>query len=254
MVRVTEVTAKSILTPQKFGSLAGGFDFSLNPYAGCAFQCSYCYVPKFPSAKAPQDWGNWVEVKKNAPELIRKERALVFGSRIFFSSATDPYQYLELKYRLSRACLKELLNYGPKRIVLHTRSHLILEDLDLLKAFGKTLSVGVSLTTDDDAIAREFEPKAPSIKRRLKLIETLHKEGIRVNASLAPLLPHNPERLIALISPFVESAWLDEMRWPEINTRPELLEKYSAFFAPENYEQAVRNLSDLLSRSGIRRY
>ena len=95
MPTVTEIKAKSILTPQKVGSLAGGYDFSLNPYAGCAFKCSYCYVPKFPSKHEYQDWGEWVEVKTNAAELIRKDRSLVFGSKIFFSSATDPYQYLE---------------------------------------------------------------------------------------------------------------------------------------------------------------
>lgn len=87
------------------------------------------------------EWGKWVKVKVNAPELIRKERCKVFQSRIFFSSATDPYQYIELKYRLSRKCLQELLQYRPAKVTMHTRSHLILQDLDLLKRFGCRLSV-----------------------------------------------------------------------------------------------------------------
>ena len=251
MAKVTEVTAKSILTPQKFGSLSGSYNFSLNPYAGCAFKCSYCYVPKFPGKHNFKEWGNWIEVKVNAAELIRKERALVFGSKIFFSSATDPYQYIELKYRLSRACLKELLKYQPAKITMHTRSHLILEDLDLLQAFGERLSVGVSITTDSDAISRQFEPMAPSISRRLQLIEALHKANIKVHASIAPILPHNPERLVAAISPFVKKAWVDQMRSTEVNTQPQLLEQYKDFFAPASYDAALDKLKGLLRDQGL---
>lgn len=80
MPQITEVSAKTILTPQKFGSLAGFYDYSLNPYGGCAFKCSYCYVPSFPSARhEPGEWGDWIEVKKNAAQLVRKERQKVLA-------------------------------------------------------------------------------------------------------------------------------------------------------------------------------
>jgi DNA repair photolyase len=251
MATVTEIKAKSILTPQKFGSLSGGYDFSLNPYAGCAFKCSYCYVPKFPSKHNYEDWGEWVEVKVNAADLIRKDRALVYGAKIFFSSATDPYQYLELKYRLSRSCLKELLKYQPAKVTMHTRSHLILEDLELLSQFGERLSVGVSITTDSDKISRQFEPMAPSISRRLELIAALHGAGIKVYASIAPLLPHNAERLVEAISPYVKKVWLDQMRYTETNTRKELLTEYQDFFMPDNYKKSVDNLTKMLQQKGL---
>jgi len=235
MLQVREVIASSILTPQKMGSLSTHYDYSLNPYAGCAFSCSYCYVPKFPNQRhLPAEWGTWVEVKLNAPDLIRKDRSRIFGSSIFFSSATDPYQYLELKYRITRHCLTELVKYRPKRLTLHTRSHLIMQDIELLKAFGDALSVGVSITTDSDEIAREFEPKAPSISRRLEMIRCLRENGIRVYASIAPLLPCDPDRLVSLLSGYVDSLWIDNMNWPEVNTRPQLLEKYADFFTPIN--------------------
>lgn len=251
--QVTEVKARSILTPQKFGSLSGGYDFSLNPYAGCAFSCSYCYVPKFPSARhSNSDWGKWVEVKVNAPELIRRDRALVYGSRIFFSSATDPYQYLELKYRLTRACLEELLQYKPARLTMHTRSHLLLEDLDLLSQFGDTLRVGVSITSDDEGIIREFEPKAPAFARRLNLIKTLRQNNIEVFASIAPLLPHNPSHLAEVLAPFVGSAWIDQMHWPEVNTQPALLAKYANYFEEKNYQASLIRLKSALAAQGIR--
>ncbi|MDZ4838083.1 MAG: radical SAM protein [Candidatus Melainabacteria bacterium] len=250
-MEVTEIQATTILTPQKVGSLAGHYTYSLNPYAGCAFRCSYCYVPKFPSGRHDDytKWGQWVEAKVNAPALIRKERSKVFGSSIFFSSATDPYQYIELKYRLSRQCLQELLRYKPAKLTMHTRSHLILEDIDLLAQFGDTVRVGVSITTDDESVQREFEPGAPSIQRRLQVLEGLKKAGIRVHASLSPLLPCNKERLVSLLKPFVDTIWIDSMRSLEINNRKDLLEKYAPFFEPDSYRQTQKWLYDELTKS-----
>lgn len=245
MVYVREITATSILTPQKFGSLSDGYDFTLNPYAGCAFACSYCYVPKFPNARHTlHEWGKWVEVKTNAAELIQKDRARIFASRIFFGSATDPYQYAELKYGVTRACLKELLNYPPKRLTIHTRSHLMIRDIDLLCQFKDRVSVGVSITTDSDEIAREFEPSAPSISRRLELIKALSGAGVEVFASLAPLLPTNPQRLIEMLQPYVRRVWIDEPRWPEVNRSPELLVKYDTFFQPVTYLMTMKQIAN----------
>lgn len=246
---VQEIEAKSILTPQKFGSLTEAYDYSLNPYAGCAFRCSYCYVPKFPNGKhEARDWGNWVEVKINAPDLIHKDRLKVFGSRIFFSSATDPYQYLELKYRLSRRCLQELLRYQPMKVTMHTRSHLILEDLDLLKQFGDRLSVGVSVTTDDETVQREFEPGAPGISRRIELLRTLKEHKVRTYVSVSPLLPCEPDQLVELLSPLVNKAWVAEMNWLEVMNKPELLEKYKEFFAQPHYGRVASRLRKSLNR------
>lgn len=247
--QVKEIEARSILTLQKVGSLTGHYDYSLNPYAGCAFACSYCYVPKFPNARhQPTEWGSWVEVKVNAPDLIRKDRLKIFGSKIFFSSATDPYQYLELEYRLSRRCLQELVRYQPARITMHTRSHLILQDLELLKSFGDKLQVGVSITTDDESIRKRFEPDAPSIARRIELIRTLSENGVQVYASLAPLLPCDPAALVSMIKPYVSKAWVDQMNWLEINNKPQLLQEYAAFFEPENYKLTCERIKRALSR------
>lgn len=253
MANCSEITAASILVPQKTGSLASSYDFTLNPYAGCAFSCSYCYVPKFPNGKHHfSEWGNWVEAKINAPQILQKERTKIFGSRIFFGSATDPYQYLELKYRLSRQCLEQLFKYKPKKITLHTRSHLVLEDIDLLRTFGKTLSVGISITTDDEFVAREFEPNAPSIARRLELLIALYASGIKVHVSMAPLLPCQPERLVNLISPYAQNIWIGGMNYPEINNRPNLLQKYEHFFASNNYRPTIQMIQKLFANAKSR--
>jgi len=248
VLEVEEIVASSIVTPQKVGALSRYFDYSLNPYAGCAFSCSYCYVPKFPRARHDyKEWGQWVEVKINAPELIRRDRTKIFGSRIFFSSATDPYQYIELKYRLSRRCLIELLKYKPAHLTMHTRSHLILQDIELLKQFGSNLTVGVSLTTDDDSVRREFEPMAPSVHRRLHLIKQLREAGIDVYLSMAPLLPCNPNRLASLVAPYVDRIWVDNMRWVEVNTRPELIAKYASHFDSDSHASLTSELQKQFS-------
>ncbi len=126
---------------------------------------------------------------------------------------------------------------------MHTRSHLILQDLSLLKQFGKSLSVGVSLTTDDEEVRAQFEPHAPSIGRRLQLIRKLRESGVEVYVSMSPLLPCDPDRLISLVAPYVSKVWIDTMRWTEVNTHPELLEKYKDFFEQKNYEATVNYIA-----------
>lgn len=240
-IQIREIQAKTILTPQKVGSLAGIYDYSLNPYAGCAFRCSYCYVPSFPNKDhEPREWGTWINVKVNAPELLRRDRQKIFGSRIFFSSATDPYQYVELQYQLTRRCLQELLLYQPARLTLHTRSHLLLRDLDLIKRFGDRLSVGLSITTDSEEIARKFEPSAPALAKRFELARDLRRHGVRVYASAAPLLPCNPENLAGMLAEVVDKMWTDEMGYLEFNTRPHLLAEHAEFFSEEKYSQTVK--------------
>jgi DNA repair photolyase len=248
-VQVKEIQARTILTPQTVGALSKYFDYSLNPYAGCAFRCSYCYVPKFPNAKHdPEEWGTWVEVKVNAPELLQKERQKVFNSRIFFSSATDPYQYAELKYRVSRRCLQELVRYQPAKVTMHTRSHLILQDLPLLQSFGDKLRVGISITTDNEEVRREFEPSAPSFERRIELARTLKEAGVPVYASVSPLLPCDPDKFVAALKPYIAHAWVDEMNWKEVNNRPWLLDKYKDFFAEPQYSRLCSQLQREFNR------
>lgn len=119
----------------------------------------------------------------------------------------------------------------------------MMRDIDLIAQFKDRVSVGVSITTDSDEISREFEPQAPSITRRLELIRELSGAGIEVFASLAPLLPHNTERLIEALAPYVRRVWIDEARWPEVNRSPELLVKYADFFQPVTYLMTMQKIA-----------
>lgn len=218
MVAITETEARSILTPQRVGALRGRYAYSLNPYRGCAFGCAYCYAKGFThDPELERSWGGWVRVKRNAPELLYRDAARLAGARVFMSSATDPYQPAERTHRLSRACLRVMLSMlpGPEHVHIHTRSPYVLDDLDLLRAWGERVEVAMSITTDDDAIRRIFEPHAPAIPRRLRTLRALSEAGVRTAASVSPALPSDPERLARLVGEVTNWAFVDDIRFPQ---------------------------------------
>lgn len=187
-LQVETEEARSILRPQKDERY--GFGYALSPYRGCGHGCSYCYVRDYPHPlHGPDAWGRWSSPKINAPELLWAQRHKLHGQRVFLASATDPYQPLEREFRLTRACLDVLLQCPTTHVILHTRSPLVLQDLDRLKAFGTRLSVGLSIPTDDDTVRQIVEPKAPPIPSRWAAAERLSREGIQVGISVAPLMP-----------------------------------------------------------------
>ncbi|MDR0498430.1 MAG: radical SAM protein [Holophagales bacterium] len=187
-VEVLPEEARSILRPQKDERY--GFGFSLNPYRGCGHSCKYCFAREYPSLMHNvNDWGTWCAPKLNAPELLWAQRHRLYGQSVFMSTATDPYQPLEKEFRLSRRCLKVMLECSSAKLVIHTRSSLILQDIDLLKEFGSRLRVGISIPTDDDMVRQIIEPHASAIPIRWTMAERLSAAGIHVNISVTPMFP-----------------------------------------------------------------
>jgi DNA repair photolyase len=207
MLKVTEVQAKSILNKSKI------FDYCLNPYTGCQVRCVYCYARLFMRRYSGhrEAWGDFVDVKVNAPELLRKQLRRPKEGRVWISSVCDPYQPLEAKYRLTRKCLEELL---PSRnpVTIQTKSDLILRDLDLLTGF-EDVEVGFTITTDDEEIAGLFEPGASSVSKRLAAIEKIHDAGIRTFAFIGPILPGTPEKLIDGLAGKTDRVLIDRMNY-----------------------------------------
>jgi len=197
--------ARSILRPQQDARY--GFGFALSPYRGCGHGCRYCYVRDYPQPVAggapgelhdPAQWGAWSAPKLNAPELLWAQRHRLHGQTVFLASATDPYQPLEREFRLTRGCLEVLLQCPATRVLLHTRSPLVLQDLELLKAFGDRLSVGFSIPTDDDTVRQVTEPKAPPIPSRWAAVERLSAAGVRVTVAATPLMAMQDPAVFAL--------------------------------------------------------
>lgn len=192
----TEITmrrVKRILNPAK--GMVAAYNFTLNPYVGCQFGCSYCYAAFFVADPSKsEDWGNWVEIKENAVELLANEHS-VRGSKVYLGSVTDPYQPIEMQTGLTRSLLEVMVKMEPQpRLVIQTRSPLVIRDIDMLKKF-EHVRVNLSITTDNEEIRREFEPKCASIARRIETAHKLKRAGISVGVCVSPMLPiADPER------------------------------------------------------------
>ena len=189
--------ASSILT--KPSGFMDTYDYSLNPYSGCSFGCTYCYAAFFSRNKEKMDnWGYWVEVKENALVMLRKKRKNPLNDDIvYMSSVTDPYQPIEKKIEITRQILKEFSEYHNIRLVVQTRSPLVTRDIDLFKKIGR-VQINMTITTDSEEVRKVFEPFCPSNKVRLKAIRQIHEEGIQSCITLTPLLPVKKPRAFAL--------------------------------------------------------
>jgi len=157
-----------------------------------------------------EPWGDFVDVKINAPDLLNKEIRKKKKGTVWISGVCDPYQPLEAKYGLTRKCL-DILVQNDWPAVVQTRSPLVLRDMDIFKK-SKDIEVGLSITTADDEIRKIFEPNAPSIMERLRAVETLHQNGIRTYVMIAPMLPE-AENLTAMLAGKVDYIIIDRMNY-----------------------------------------
>lgn len=163
-------------------------DYTLNPYQGCTFDCSYCYAAFFVADDQQRiRWGRWVRVKTNAVQRLRGMRADLRGKSVLMSSATDPYQPIERRLELVRALLPILAERGAV-LAVQTRSPIVVRDIDLLQQFGRA-RVGLSITTDSEEVRKRFEPRCSSIEQRLSAASALVDAGLRVNIGVSPMLP-----------------------------------------------------------------
>lgn len=185
---ITYHDAAGILTPAS-GFMAD-YDYTLNPYTGCSFGCSYCYAAFFVRDTALQNsWGEWIKVKENALYLLQKRRKRPLdGQTIYMSSVTDPYQPIERQLGITRALLQELATYHRPRLVIQTRSPIATRDIDLFQQF-EHIQVNMTITTDDDTVRRVFEPTCSAIQLRLRAIAEITASGVPTCITMTPLLP-----------------------------------------------------------------
>ena len=202
---VKEIRAKTILSKSKI------YPYVVNPYTGCQHGCSYCYARFMKRVTGHREpWGEFVDVKINAPELLRKEINKKKRAGVWVSGVCDPYQPLEEKYRLTRQCL-EILAQNGWPVIIQTRSTLVLRDIDIIRG-ARDVEVGFSVTTADDAVRNLFEPNAPPIQDRIAALDTLHQAGIRTYAMIAPVLP-GAEGLAELLKGKIDYVIIDRMNY-----------------------------------------
>lgn len=229
--------AKSILNGPEVTGM--GF-WSINPYVGCAFGCTYCYARyahryvmerSSVSSRLPSELtGGLVEmppwlaferrifVKENASDVLRKALRhgsdkhlnLLEGDGIVVGTATDPYQPAERKFRVTRGVLEVLAEHPGLKVVVITKSPLITRDIDLLTRIARhsELSIHISLITLDRELARRLEPRAPTPEARVRALGRLRAAGIDAGINCMPVLPgitDDPHALEALIKRVAEA-------------------------------------------------
>ena len=172
-----------------------GFDASINPYRGCEHGCIYCYARpthEYLGFSAGLDFETRIMVKRDAPELLRKElsnprwKPQVLAS----SGVTDCYQPIEKKLEITRRCLEVLAEFRNPVIII-TKNHLVTRDIDILSELARheCTAVFVSITTLDEKLCGLMEPRASRPARRLAAIAALARAGIPAGYLQAPMIP-----------------------------------------------------------------
>jgi len=204
---VREIEAKSILNPSKI------YDYCVNPYTGCQVGCVYCYAALFMRRYSghSEPWGAFVDVKVNAPALLAKQIVKAKRGTIWIASVCDPYQPLEERYGLTRRSL-EVLAGRDFPVAVQTKSARVRRDLDVIRRIPD-VEVGFTIATDDETIARLFEPGASAVGERIEVLREFKAAGVRTFAFAGPLLPGNPERLAAKLAGAVDRVLIDRMNY-----------------------------------------
>jgi DNA repair photolyase len=206
---VREVFAKSVLSKSRIQ------DYTVNAYVGCSHSCRYCYaafMKRFTGHR--EKWGEFVDAKVNAPEVLEKQIRGKTPGRVWVSGVCDPYQAAEETYRLTRSCLEILKNHRWP-VTIQTKSPLVLRDLDVLRQFAD-LEVGFSIATADEKIRVLFEPGAPPVSERIRALDLLHATGIKTFAMIAPILP-GVEGLIDRLPGKVDNILVDRLNYAHAN-------------------------------------
>jgi len=250
---VKTIKCKSVLTKSNLPKV----DYCINPYVGCLHDCVYCYarfMKRFTNHS--EKWGRFLDVKINAPKVLAKELARRPKQGIvLLGSVTDAYQPAEGKYQLTRKILEVLLKHDFPVSIL-TKSDLITRDIDLLKQFSNC-EVGLTITTLDEKVAKDFEPYSSTPQERLKALEVLHDNGITTYAFIGPILPgltelesifnilKNKVDFVMAESLNLKCGNVDDIQNLLREKYPELLGKYHKGFNKEYWEMVRQELVKL---------
>jgi DNA repair photolyase len=170
------------------------FTHAINPYRGCEFACRYCYARYTHEflEMAPEEFEQKIYFKENAAWLLEQElRRLKPGAEIAIGTATDPYQPLERKLKITRSLLEVFARHSGLRLGIVTKSTLVSRDLDLLQEIDKRnkLTVHLTITTMNAKLARVLEPRAPRPDLRIRTVKQLREAGLRAGVLCCPLMP-----------------------------------------------------------------
>jgi DNA repair photolyase len=251
-VRFHEVEAKSALNRVPGEALP--FAWTVNPYRGCSHACPYCFARpthRYLDLNAREDFEREIVVKVNVPERLRAELARPSwkGEVVALGTNTDPYQWVEGRYGLTRAIWEVMIEARNPASVL-TKSPLLTRDIDLFRELNDVagFQASLSIPTLDEAAWRATEPRTPHPRKRIEAVAALSDAGIPVGVLIAPLMPgindspEQVERILGLLAEAgvdsvggiglhlkgeVREIFLDWLR----SQRPDLVDRYEELYA-----------------------
>jgi DNA repair photolyase len=245
-MKLKEIKVKSALSRSRISDKM----YCLNPYIGCQHGCRYCYATFMKRFTGHNEkWGSFVDIKINVPQLLIKELQRVKKWEIMISSVTDPYQPLERKYHLTRRCLKILLEHQFPLSIL-TKSSLILRDVDILTLFNN-LEVGLTITTNEEAIKKIFEPYSSPISERIRALRILHDRGIKTYAFIGPILPQNPKEIVDNLWKIVDFVYIDRMNYCYKIERVYQMHGLEKYLEDNYFYQIGERLKNLFNSKGV---
>lgn len=197
-----------------------GLDWAVNPYRGCGHACAYCYAQDVTRFELGRPWGEVIEVRANIVQRLKKELGNGVRGVYGVGTVTDPYQFLETKFELTRGCLSVLKRACAEASIL-TKSDLVLRDVDILRGWT-TVEVGISLASLRGDVASMLEPGAPSPENRLDALKRLSEEGVRTYLMAAPIIrgiSDSEDDLRALVAR-AGRAGVPVIMWDKFNPKP----------------------------------
>jgi DNA repair photolyase len=267
--RFYEIHAKSALNRVPEASQMP-FRWTINPYRGCSHACTYCFARpthKYLDFDAGRDFEREIVVKVNVPEVLRAElrRPSWKGEHIAMGTNTDPYQWVEGRYKLMPGIWEALRDFRNPCSVL-TKSPLLLRDLPLLKEIAQVtdVSANLSIPTIDEKAWRASEPHTPNPRARLEAVAELNRNGIPTGILVAPLMPginDDPRQVEEIIQTAIDAGATSIggiglhlrgevrgvfMEWLR-SYRPDLVEMYEGLYArgaylPPDERERIRRL------------
>jgi DNA repair photolyase len=272
--RFYEVRAKSVLNKVPPASQMP-FRWTVNPYRGCAHACNFCFARPthtFLGFNPGRDFEREIVVKVNAPELLRAELARPSwkGEHVALGTNTDPYQWVEGRYKLMDGIWQALLDARNPCSIL-TKSPLLLRDIGLLRELAEKvgLTACLSIPTLDQKVWRETEPRTPNPRARLEAVAELNRAGVPTGVLIAPLMPginDAPEQVEPLLEAIADAGATNVagialhlrgevkdvfMGWMR-EARPELVTRYEGLYGRRAYapQRERERLSSMVRRGG----
>jgi DNA repair photolyase len=253
------------------------FRWTINAYRGCTHACRYCFARPshtYLDFNAREDFERQIVVKVNVPELLRAElaRPSWSGEHVALGTNTDPYQWVEGRYKLMQGIWEAMRDFANPCSVL-TKSPLLLRDLKLMKQISERteFSANLSVPTLDEKAWRATEPHTPHPRKRLEAVAELNRAGIPTGILIAPLMPginDAPEQVDEILELAaaagavsvggiglhlrgeVRGIWFDWLR----ENRPDLVPRYEQLYARGAYLSTAERerLGALTKRGGAR--